>query len=169
MTTLNGQSFSDAFAKVYTAMAAGGTVATQPWFEAALERNAILNTQVDPLCYSIIIALSGFKRSFKNTRRIPPHGDLMGSVSSSGIESCRTTCLLSWNNENQSTVGVNHNCQLPTDFQRSLHVALRRPETMKTAWVRTLPACGLSPADHEWKPARWKILLANSENEHIGS
>jgi hypothetical protein len=36
MTTLNGQSFSDAFAKAYTALAAGGTVATQPWFESAL-------------------------------------------------------------------------------------------------------------------------------------
>lgn len=67
MTTLNGQSFSDAFAKVYTTLAAGGTVATQPWFESALggqtsaycknfasctaavvanQRSAILNTQV---------------------------------------------------------------------------------------------------------------------------
>ncbi len=67
MTTLNGQSFSDAFAKVYTALAAGGAVATQPWFESALggptsaycrnfasctaavvanQRSAILNTQV---------------------------------------------------------------------------------------------------------------------------
>ncbi len=67
MTTLNGQSFSDAFAKVYTALAAGGTAATQPWFESALggqtsaycrnfasctaavvanQRAAIVNTQV---------------------------------------------------------------------------------------------------------------------------
>lgn len=67
MLTLNGQSFSDAFAKVYTALAAGGTVATQPWFESALggqtsaycrnfasctaavaanQRAAIVNTQV---------------------------------------------------------------------------------------------------------------------------
>jgi hypothetical protein len=67
MTTLNGQSFSDAFAKVYTSLASGGAVATQPWFESALggqtsaycrnfasctaavvanQRSAILNTQV---------------------------------------------------------------------------------------------------------------------------
>jgi Carboxypeptidase regulatory-like domain len=67
MTTLDGQSFSDAFAKVYTAISTGGTVTTQPWFESALggqasaycrnfasctaavaanQRAAILNTQV---------------------------------------------------------------------------------------------------------------------------
>jgi hypothetical protein len=67
MTTLNGQSFSTAFANVYTALAAGGAVATQPFFESALggatspycrnfasctaavasnQRAAILNTQV---------------------------------------------------------------------------------------------------------------------------
>lgn len=36
MTTLNGQTFSQAFANIYRQLNAGGAVATQPWFESAL-------------------------------------------------------------------------------------------------------------------------------------
>jgi hypothetical protein len=36
MITLNGQSFDKAWANLYTAVSSGATVATQPWFEAAM-------------------------------------------------------------------------------------------------------------------------------------
>jgi hypothetical protein len=36
MLTLNGQSFSSAWANLYTAVSSGGAIATQAWFEAAM-------------------------------------------------------------------------------------------------------------------------------------